>query len=164
MKSIEVAYASAPADDSIIHTLELEHPAFPGGVFRLCNGFDDQQLTLETGQTVTFTAAGIGINLPERAMMGREDLVFALDNVTGEARRLMLTAKEAGGEIWVRYRPFMETDPSGPAQAPLNMVAVSYSDDRQTASVSGSFRNLMDKTWPSTLFTPDKYPGTKYAT
>ncbi|TNY96418.1 hypothetical protein CGK56_24150, partial [Vibrio parahaemolyticus] len=80
------------------------------------------------------------------------------------ARRLMLTAKEAGGEIWVRYRPFMEADPSGPAQAPLTMVAVSYSDDRQTASVSGSFRNLMDKTWPSILFTPDKYPGTKYAT
>lgn len=163
MKAIEVAYASAPADDAFIHTLEIEHPAFPGGVFRLCNGFDDQTLTLETGQTVTFMASGLGINLPERAVLGREDLLFALDNVTGQARRLMLAAKEAGGEIWVRYRPFLETNPNGPAQAPLTMVAVSYRDDRQTASISGSFRNLMDKTWPFVLFTPSKYPGTKYA-
>ncbi|GAA4879761.1 DUF1833 family protein [Ferrimonas pelagia] len=163
MKAIEVAYASAPADEAVIHTLELEHPAFPGGVFRLCNGFNDIALTLETGETVTFTAAGLGINLPERAVVGREDLAFAMDNVTGDVRHNMLAAQEQGGEIPVRYRPYLETDPTGPAQPPLVLTAVGYADDRRSATVTASFRNLMDKRWPFLLFTPAKYPGIKYA-
>lgn len=164
MKAIDVAYASAPADNAIIHSLELINPAFPGGVFRLCNGFEDRMMTLETGETVSFTALGLGINLPERGMIGREDLVFSLPNVTGQTRQLMLAAKETGLETGVKYRPYLEGDLSGPGHAPLSMVAVSYSDDLQGASISASFRNLMDKTWPSRIFKPQSYPGTKYTT
>ncbi|PSW53063.1 DUF1833 family protein [Photobacterium leiognathi] len=163
MKAIEVAYASAKVGDIPIHSLELSNPTFPGGVFRLCSGFDDQALTLESGQTVTFTAAALGINLPQRALMGREDLVFALDNVTGETRRLVRSAINSGEPVKVVYRVYLSSDLTAPAEVPLRMEAVTYSDDRSVASISASFRNLMDRTWPDKLFTPDKFPGTRYA-
>lgn len=164
MKAIEVAYASATVDDIPIHTLELTNPTFPnGGVFRLCSGFDEQRLQLETGQWVIFQPAAIGINLPQRALMGREDLVFALDNITGETRRLVKGAINHGTAVGVTYRVFLSSDLTAPAQTPLEMTAVTYSDDRTVASVSASFRNLMDRTWPERAFMPDRYPGTRYA-
>ena len=163
MNAIEVVYASAPADDIPIHTLALRHASFPGGVLFLCSGFEDIEARLETGELVTFTAAALGISLPQRALVGREDLQFALDNVTGEARQNMLNARAQGGKIWVEYRPYLESDLTQPAKPPLKMVTVSYEDDRRSANVLGSFRNFMDLEWPSLRFTPDKYPGLKYS-
>lgn len=161
MKAIEVAYASA--DGIPIHTLTLRHATFPGGVFFLCSGFDDIDAKLETGEAVTFLASGLGINLPQRALVGREDLQFALDNITGEVRQYMLSARRAGGPIGVEYRPYVDNDLSQPARKPMKMVTVNYKDNRRSANVLASFRNFMDLEWPRVRFTPDRYPGLKYS-
>ncbi len=163
MKAIEIAYASAPADDPIIHTLQLINPDFEVGEFCLCSGFDDLVMGLESGEQKNFLAMGLGIQLPERSITGREDLSFGIGNITGYTRQQMLKAKNGGQETTLIYRPYLASDFSSPAQKPLTMTVVGYADDRQTATISASFRDLMDRRWPSVLFTPQKYPGVKYA-
>lgn len=163
MKAIEIAYASAPADDPIIHSLQLINTDFETGEFCLCSGFDDLDMGLESGKKKTFSGMGLGIQLPERSITGREDLSFGIGNITGYTRQQMLKAKNGGHETKLTYRPYLASDLTGPAQKPLAMTVVGYADNRQTATISASFRNLMDRRWPSVLFTPQKYPGVKYA-
>lgn len=162
MKAIEIAYASAPADDPIIHSLQLINPDFDTGEFCLCSGFDDLDMGLESGKQKQFFAMGLGIQLPERSITGRMDLSFGIGNITGYIRQQMLKAKNGKHETQLIYRPYLASDLSFPANPPLRMTVVGYADDRQTATILASFRNLMDRRWPSVLFTPQKYPGVKY--
>lgn len=163
MKTLDIVYASTPVEVILIHTLALRHLALPGGVLYLCSGYEDMAARLETGESVTFTASAMGISLPKRSSVGREDLQFAIDNVTGSSRRYMMAARQAGGQVHIEYRPYLSTDLSQPAEPPLRMVMTDYSDDRLSANVMGSFRNFMDLEWPYRRFTPDKYPGLKYS-
>ena len=162
VKAIEIAYASAPADDPIIHSLQLINPDFDTGEFCLCSGFDDLDMGIESGEQKQFLAMGLGIQLPERSITGREDLSFGIGNITGYTRQQMLKAKNGGHDTTLIYRPYLASNLFGPARGPLSMTVVNYTDNRQTATLSASFRNLMDRRWPSVLFTPQKYPGVKY--
>jgi len=159
---LQTVYASAPLNQVIIHTLELAHPAFDNGAIRLCQGFDDVTATLEDASTVTFTASGFGVSLPSRAVKGRQDLQFQLDNVTGEALRQVKAAQEAGGEIGVTYRVYLASDLSAPAQPPTVMTAVSVDATALSIKVVASFHDLVNKAWPRRFYTPDFAPGLKY--
>ena len=159
---LQTVYASAPVDQVIIHTLELKHAAFDSGAIRLCQGFDDLTATLEDASTVTFTASGFGVSLPSRAVKGRQDLQFQLDNVTGEALQQIRAAKEAGGAVQVIYRVYLASDLSAPAQPPTVMTAVSVKANPKSVSVVASFHDLVNKSWPTLFYTPDFAPGLKY--
>lgn len=159
---LQTVYASAPVDQIIIHTLELKHSAFDGGAIRLCQGFDDVTATLEDASTVTFTASGFGVSLPSRAVKGRQDLQFQLDNVTGEALRNIHAAQAAGGPVQVIYRVYLASDLTAPAQPPTVMTAVSVKATPSSVSVTASFHDLVNKSWPRRFYTPDFAPGLKY--
>ena len=159
---LRAVYASAPIDQVPVHTLELTHPAFDDGAIRLCQGFDDVTATLEDASTVEFKSSGFGVSLPSRAVKGRQDLQFQLDNVTGEALRNIRAAQEAGGPVTVTYRAYLASDLSAPAQPPTVMTAVDVSATPLSVSVTASFHDLVNKAWPRRFYTPDFAPGLKY--
>lgn len=159
---LQTVYASAPTDQVVIHTLELKHSAFTNGAIRLCQGFDDVSATLEDASTVTFSASGFGVSLPARAVKGRQDLQFQIDNVTGTALKNIHAAQEAGGAVQVIYRAYLASDLSAPAQPPTVMTAVDVSATPLSVSVTASFHDLVNKSWPRRFYTPDFAPGLKY--
>jgi len=159
---LETVYASAPIDKLVIHTLELVHPAFEGGSIRLCQGFEDIGVTLETGEAVTFTASGFGVSLPRRSIRGRQDLQFQLDNVTGEVLKAVDDALSVGGAIRVNYRAFVSTDLSEPSQAPTKMTVTSIKANYKSVTVIAGFHDLVNKAWPNRRYTPSFAPGLKY--
>lgn len=161
-KALEIVYASAPADEVPILTLEIKHPTFEGGAIRTCNGFEDHICTLETGETVTFEASGLDVSLPARNASGRQNLTFAIENVTGRAERAIRDAQEAGGQIEVIFRTFLASDKSTPAEPPLKMVAVSPVFQGSALQVTASYADVIDYAWPRDRYTTSFSPGLKY--
>jgi len=157
---LQRVYASAPTNDLPIHTLELQANSF--GVIRLCNGFDNVTAGIESGEIVLFEASGMGVSLPSRAVKGRQDLQFQLDNVSGEALTKIEVAKEAGDKIKVVYRVYTASNLTEPDEPPVEMTAVSVQATAIRVNVVASFNDLVNKAWPIERYTPDIAPGLKY--
>ncbi len=160
MTILAVVYASAPAAEVIIPTLEIAHDAIE--TIRICAGFEDQELTLETEETVTFEAAGIEIALPKRDTSGQQTLTFAIDNVTGIAQERIDAALEAGGTVSITYREFLASDPSAPAGVPIRMTLVAGRFEGGVVQLQAAYHDLLTYGWPRERYTADFAPGLKY--
>jgi hypothetical protein len=156
---LEIVYASG-GDDVIIPTLEIKHAAFEP--IRTCAGFDDQTVTLETGEEVTFIASGLDVSLPARNASGQQNLNFAIENVTGIAQRAIDDAMAAGGQIQIIYRTFLESDLSTPAEPPLRMVLVGAEFEGSAVQVTASYFDLINYAWPRDRYSTDFSPGLRY--
>lgn len=160
-EALERIYASAPADAYPIDTLEIAHDSF-AEPYRFARSFSDVDATLETAEAVTFQASGIGLSLPQQGIQGRQDLVFQLDNVSGEAIAAIRTAQEAGGTITITYRCYDSSDLSAPAGGPIALVALSAKATIRSVQVVATFRDFVNKAWPRLRYTLDLTPGLKY--
>lgn len=169
---LEACYASATNGETPIFTLELKHPAFnvdgfPLGAIRLVQGygdvgFSDLMLGLETNETVAFKPSSIGLSLPAPGVRGRQDLVFQLDNVSGQALKAIDGALEDDGEIETILRIYLPSDLTYPSETPLRMIATECEGDLKSVSISASFHDLVNKAWPTKRYTPSFAPGLKY--
>lgn len=175
MQSIEVYYASAPASEIPIHTLEIKNEQAykngePDAVIRLADGFyfvrDDGEegvdLGLEDGSTAFFRSSAFGVSLPGKSVKGKQNLQFQIDNVTGEARHFIDKAMEAGSKVKITYRVYLSSNLSAPAKPPLELTCVSEKDNIQTVAVVASFHDLVNRAWPKRRYTPAVARGLKY--
>ena len=160
MTILAVVYASAPAAEVIIPTLEISHPAIE--TIRICAGFEDHDLTLETEETVTFEAAGIEVALPKRDTSGQQSLTFAIDNVTGIAQQRIDTALEQGGQVAITYREYLASDPSAPASVPIRMTLIGGRFQGGVVQLQAAYHDLLNYAWPRERYTADFAPGLKY--
>lgn len=158
---IETIYASV-TDDIQHHTLELPHASFPGGVIRWVQGFENEVLGLENGQQVEFEAMPFGVSLPDRSMRGNQDLQFQVDNVTGEALKLIRAVIKSGEKLPVIYRPYLESNKAYPAETAITMTANSFSADMRSVVIVADFHDFVNKLWPPLRYTTDNAPGLKY--
>ena len=160
MTTLSAVYASAPSAEVLIPTLEIKHPAIPA--IRTCAGFENHTVTLETGEEVTFEASGLDVSLPARNASGQQNLVFAVENVTGIAQRGIEDALAEGGEISVIFRSFLASDLSTPAEPPLRMVLVGADFEGSTVQVTASYHDIINQAWPRERYTADFAPGLRY--
>lgn len=161
MSILAVVYASAPTDEVIIPALEIAHETIDPPI-RVCSGFEDQTVMLETSEEATFTAAGIAIALPAKNTSGQQNLSFGIDNVTGEAQRALEGALEAGGPIAVTLRIYLASDLSAPAETPLVLTLTGAEFDGTSVVVTAGFNDLLNSAWPRRRYTADFAPGLKY--
>lgn len=160
MTILEQVYASG-GDDVIVNTLELTCPAWPEPV-RICGGFEDQTVTLETAEAATFVAAGIDVSLPEKSNRGGASLNFAIDNVLGTAQQLLDQAFEAGEQVQMTYRTYLASDLSAPAEAPLKLIVRGGTMQGSSIQIQAAFFDLINTSWPRNLYTAEFAPGLKY--
>jgi hypothetical protein len=164
MTALNQAYASN--DQTPLITLEFLHSALSGGALRLVQGYYDIQATLEDSTTVTFSASGIGVTLPEKSTDGRQDLDIQLDNVSNlvwQEISGVVTASRASSEVVIcKYRPFLESDLSAPAGAAYVLAVTQSSINRVTASLTASFAQIPDMAYPKGRYYPTVYPGLRY--
>lgn len=175
MEAIEVYYASAPANEIRIQSLEIRDEKAiadgePDATIRLAEGYFELNengeegivLGLEDGKKYFFRSSAIGVSLPGNSVKGKQNLQYQIDNVTGEARHFIDRALAGGGKVTVTYRVHLSSDLNAPSKPPLTLTCISEKDNIQSVSVVASFHDLVNKAWPKRRYKPSITPGLKY--
>lgn len=163
--AIKEAYASAPSNAVIHHTLEIYHPAFSVPI-RVVRDQVDLAATLEAtaprdaSTLVTFVAFAFDIVPPDVQSSAMPSCVIEIDNVSRDILAQIEAATGSTDLITVIYRQFLSTDLSGPENDPpltLTVLAISANVFRIRATCG--FGDLVNKKFPSNLYTAEQFPG-----
>ena len=160
MTILATIYASAPAGEVLIPTIEIRHASVPS--VYICAGFENTTATTEDDDVVVFIATGMDVSLPAKDDSGNQVLSFAIENITGEAQRYVEAALTAGGDIQLIYREYLASDLSAPASRPLVMTVVGGSFEGGTFQCQASYYDMLNTAWPRRRYTADFAPGIKY--
>lgn len=147
--------------EAFIRTLEITCPAWPEPVL-ICNGFKDRICGTEDGRLLSFTAANVGIALPQKNNKGNQSLAFAIDNTTGEVRHKADQALDENARVTATYRVYLASDTSAPCDRPYRMTVQSDSFESNNANLPCGFFDLIGTAWPRALYTTKFAPALKY--
>lgn len=163
--AIKEAYASAPVQEVVLHTLEFRHPSFAMPI-RVVRDARDLTATLEVdapldaGRAVTFVAFAFDFRLPEVAGKTIPQIEIVIDNVGGEIVGYLDAAANSGDLIEVTYRPYLASDPSVPQMdPPLTLVVREVTADVFRVTATAGFGDLASLRFPAAVYTSDRFPG-----
>lgn len=164
--ALREAYASAPADQVIWHTLEIWHSAFsaPIRVVRDVTALDariEAGATRDAGTIVTFAAYAFDVMPPELTAEALPQVTIEIDNVSLEILAQLDAAIIAGGEIEVIYRQYLsDTALDGPeTDPPLRMELIQVSATLQRIRATAGFPVLQDAKFPALEYDLETFPG-----
>lgn len=170
-QAIKEAYASAPSDVVILHTLELRHPSFldefsnPIAV-RVVRDNNDLTARLEataplnTGEMVTFTAMGFDLELPPVDTAPVPEISITLDNVSRELVKHLDAAVETQDKIEITYRPYLSDDLEGPQlDPPFTLILTEVTADALRITGRARMLDIGNKAFPSDVYNALKFPG-----
>jgi hypothetical protein len=157
---IERVYASA-GSEVIIDTIELACPVWPDSLY-IVKGYEDMTLGLDGVVFKTFMAAPIAIALPKKSNQGSQTLNFAIDNVTGQAQRLIDTAMESEARITLTFRRYLDVDLTTPSEKPFYATVLGGNVTGTTVQIEAGFVDCLNYAWPRELYTSVFAPGLSY--
>jgi hypothetical protein len=170
-EAIQEAYAHAPSDAVIMHTLEIRHPDFrdesgnPTSI-RVVRDQIDLQARLEAdapmdaGAIVTFVAMGFELDLPAVDTTPVPEIVVTLDNVSREIVRYLDVAAESQSVIEITYRPYLSNDLEGPQMdPPITLILSEVEADVQRVTARARMMDIGNKAFPSRTYTAKEFPG-----
>lgn len=164
-QALTEAYASAPASEVILHTLELRHPSFlaPIRVVRDHHDFTcflEADAPLDPAGEVTFVAFSFDFVLPEVTKATSPEIEISLDNVSGEIIGYVDAAAQTPDMIEVTYRPYLASDPSGPQMnPPLTLVIRSITADVFRVRARAGFADLSNRKFPNEVYDAERFVG-----
>ena len=170
-EAIQEAYAHAPSEAIILHTLEIRHPDFrdengnPTAI-RVVRDQLDLQARLEAdapmdaGAIVTFVAMGFDLDLPAVDTTPVPEIVVTLDNVSREIVRYLDVAAESQSVIEITYRPYLSNDLEGPQMdPPITLILSEVEADVQRVTARARMMDIGNKAFPSRTYTAKEFPG-----
>lgn len=159
---IERVYASA-GSEVIIDTIELACDAWAESIY-IVKGYeiDGMVLGLDGVTFKTFMAAPIAIALPKKSNKGSQSLNFAIDNVTGQAQRLIDQAMDSEKRIRLTFRRYLNTDLTQPSENPFYATVLSGSVTGTTVQIEAGFVDALNYAWPRRTYNTIEFPGLKY--
>jgi len=159
MTILKTVFASAPTEELIIPTLEIQ---LPTEWIRVCCGFENQFLGLETSEVVEFEACSLSITLPSKNATGVQTLTFGVPALDGRAQRYVDTALESDVEVKLIYREYLESDKSAPARAPQIMTMRGGVFEGDEAQFQAGFFDILNTRWPRDYYSAESAPGIRY--
>lgn len=151
-------YASG-GDEVLIETLQIN---IGNEVYYLTRGWDDIEVTTETGELLTFQGCGIDIALPSRNSDGTQDLKFAISNITGEVSSTIRKALENIQGATLTYRLYISTSLNAPAARPYTLAIKSGYWTSTEVQITAGYMNVLDTAWPRYRYTLPAFPGLRY--
>lgn len=156
--AIKEAYALAPSEVTYFHTLELYHERMSEPLY-LVQGFQHQELTLETEEVVVFRATAFNFTLPATDEGGLQELTLSIDNVENQVSDFCEEAMLFPSAVQIKYRPYLSTDKTAPQMDPplrLFLLNIKISE----AQISGravpvDFLNLK---FPTEKYNSNRFP------
>lgn len=181
-EALEEAYASAPTDEVVLHTLELRHPSFtdaegnpsavrlvrdPGTLLETIDDVEvyglrlrlEDDAPMNAGEFVTFVSCMFDFSLPGQAEGSLPEVEVSLDNVTREVSGYLDTAVGERATLELTYREFLASDKGTPQ---FILSGLSLSRVRSTVfrvSGSASFVDLLNSSFPKKLYRPSEFRG-----
>lgn len=159
------AYASAPAAEVILHTIELRHPSFTQPI-RVVRDYSDFTCYLEADAPedpsgeVTFVGMAFDFILPEVVKSTSPEIEISLDNVSGEIIGYLDAAAQTPDMIEVTYRPYLASDPSGPQMnPPITLVIRSVTADVFRVKARAGFADLSNRKFPNEVYDAERFVG-----
>ena len=157
---IERVYASA-GSEVIIDTIELACPAWDEPLY-IVKGYEDMTLGLDGVVFKTFIAAPIAIALPKKSNQGNQTLSFAIDNVTGQAQKLIDSALFFSQRITLTFRRYLNVDLTSPSEKPFYATVLGGSVTGTTVQIDAGFVDALNYAWPRDVYNTVEFPGLKY--
>lgn len=157
---IERVYASA-GSEVIIDTVELACPAWDEPLY-IVKGYEDMTLGLDGVVFKTFMAAPIAIALPKKSNQGNQTLSFAIDNVTGQAQKLIDSALFFSQRITLTFRRYLNVDLASPSEKPFYATVLGGSVTGTTVQIDAGFVDALNYAWPRDVYNTVEFPGLKY--
>ena len=170
-EAIREAYAAAPSDVVILHTLELRHPAFeddegnPTSIRVVRDHVDltarlEASAPLDAGEMVTFVAMAFDLSLPPVDVAPVPEITVTIDNVSREIVRHLDAAATSQDKIEITYRPYLSTDLEGPQMdPPITLVLTEVEADVFRVTGRARMLDIGNKAFPSITYTAGKFPG-----
>lgn len=158
-QALAEAYAAAPCDVIIYHTLEINHAAFTQPIYVVRDNAD-LVATLETAETVTFVRFAFDLMKPEVSVTGIPQCTVEFDNVSREILANVQLAMADTSPISITYREYISTDLSGPQNdPPLTMTLSNIKADVFRVRATASFGDLNNRRFPTEEYTGERFPG-----
>lgn len=170
-EALKEAYASAPSNVILLHTLELRHPSFidesgkstairvvRDNINHICTLEDSAPL--DAGKEVEFIAMGFDLELPPIEAIPVPEITLTLDNVSTEIIQYLDRAVETQDMIEMTYRPYLSNDLSCPQMnPPITLVITEITADISKISATARMMDIGNKSFPAENYTVKKYPG-----
>jgi hypothetical protein len=170
--ALKEAMASAPVDEVILQTLEIQHPAFidddgnPTSI-RVVRDNQDLQARLEgtaslnAGEVVTFTGMAFSVTLPGFETGQLPQLQTTVDNASREVTKHLEQAIQQSGSIKVIWRMYLASDPlEGPENnPPYVMILTSAKVTLLQVTGTATLDDLQNLSFPNRLYTTTDFPG-----
>ena len=170
-EALAEAYASAPADELVLETIELHHPGFIdefGSLvsIRLVQSFEDHTLGLENtaplnpSEMVLFKALAFEFTPTGFGEGEVPSIQLSVSNVSRIITKYLEQASQYTDPITLIYRPYLESDPSEPQIDPVVIMTIT-SVESGVMAVTGtaSLSDVHNWPFPNKKYTPEAYPG-----
>lgn len=139
---LRVLLSTYPAGEYPIDTLEISHSLF-SQTYYLTREPLSLTATLETAQEVFFTGTNIEITLNSTKSDLDQNFSFSLPDLDNtlddELDNIPLSNTE---KILLKYRVYINTDLSGPAQGPINLEALSINQEKGVFTIAAGAPQL----------------------
>ena len=157
--ALKEAMVCAPSDDVYLETLEIRHASIAEPIYLVRNR-EDITATLETSDVVVFEAAAFRMALPASGDNGLQELTLAVDNVDRRVSDFFSNAKNYQTPVQCTYRPYLLSDLSEPQMnPPLVLYLSDISITLFEVTAKASFVDLLNKKFPSELYTRARFPS-----
>lgn len=180
-QAIQEAYASSPAGEIILYTLELRHPSFVDldgndAPIRLVRDFGElleegdpdifgyelkleDDAPLDAGDFVKFVSCMFDFELPAQQEGSLPTIEIIIDNVTKEVSQYLDAVVELDTNIEVTYREYLLSDLES-SQFVLNGMTIQKVDSTVTrVTATASFADLVNQNFPRKLYRPEEFRG-----
>jgi hypothetical protein len=170
-EALKEAYASAPSDVILLHTLELRHPSFVDEqgnqtAIRVVRDHVSHICTLENsaplnpGEAVEFVAMAFDLELPPVNNTPTPEISVTIDNVSTEMITYLDRAIETQDMIELTYRPYLSDDLTTPQMdPPITLVITDIHVDCYKITATARMMDIGNKSFPSENYTVKNYPG-----
>lgn len=164
--AIREAYASAPVDLVVLHTLEIWHPAFTAPI-RVVRDRVAIDARLEAGaprnaaEVVTFTPWAFRVVPPEQISSGVPECRIEIDNVDPAILAELDLAVTEADPVTIIYRAYLSGDlDSGPETDPPMELTVSRISATATRIIAtAGFGDALNKRFPGLSYSLEDWPG-----
>lgn len=164
--AIREAYASAPVDEIIYHTLEIWHPLFtvPIRVVRDRAALAarlEAQAPRDAGEMVDFVPWGFDIVPPDQTSTGLPQCVIEIDNVSREITAQLNEAVRGPDPVTAIYRACLsDALEDGPENdPPLVLTLMTVTADMFRIRAKAGFPDLLNKAFPALEYDLETFPG-----
>lgn len=165
------AYAIAPSDEVILHTLELRHPLFvdeegnPDSIWVVRDRADlvatiEADAPIRGGEEITFVAFAFNFRLPQVENAPTPEIEVSIDNIDRRIVENLDAAVADTNKIVICYRPFLSSDTSAPQMdPPLTLTLTEVKVDSFSARGKARLDLDLSSSFPRRLYTAAEFPG-----